>query len=250
MSGSKKISELTELTTANAVDVLPIVDTTTSETKKITKGNLLKEINTKADNAQSDIDTHKTETNNPHGVTAEQVGADPAGSADVVQNDLNSHKNNKTNPHNVSKTQVGLGNVDNTADVDKPISTAQQEALDSKADLIDGKVPSTQLPSVEERIETQSSTSTLTFDINSYDVSFLTAQAEDLTIANSSNTKSGDSWSINILDNGTARSLSFGTEYVGIADLALPTTTVAGKWMEIIFKKVTSSKVLTSYITE
>lgn len=38
------------------------------------------------------------------------------------------------NPHNVSKTDVGLGNVDNTSDANKPISTATQTALDSKLD--------------------------------------------------------------------------------------------------------------------
>lgn len=34
----------------------------------------------------------------------------------------------------LTKADVGLGNVDNTADIDKPISTATQTALDSKAD--------------------------------------------------------------------------------------------------------------------
>lgn len=34
----------------------------------------------------------------------------------------------------VTKTTVGLGNVDDTADVDKPISTATQTALDLKLD--------------------------------------------------------------------------------------------------------------------
>ena len=34
----------------------------------------------------------------------------------------------------VSKTDVGLGNVDNTSDLNKPISTATQTALDSKVD--------------------------------------------------------------------------------------------------------------------
>ena len=38
------------------------------------------------------------------------------------------------NPHNVTATQVGLGNVDNTSDADKPVSTAQQAALDLKYD--------------------------------------------------------------------------------------------------------------------
>ncbi len=35
----------------------------------------------------------------------------------------------------ISKAMVGLGSVDNTADVNKPVSTAQQAALDLKADL-------------------------------------------------------------------------------------------------------------------
>jgi hypothetical protein len=39
------------------------------------------------------------------------------------------------NPHAVTKTQVGLGNADNTSDVNKPVSTAQQTALDLKAPL-------------------------------------------------------------------------------------------------------------------
>lgn len=34
------------------------------------------------------------------------------------------------NPHKVSKEQVGLGNVDNTSDMDKPVSNAQKEAID------------------------------------------------------------------------------------------------------------------------
>jgi hypothetical protein len=37
------------------------------------------------------------------------------------------------NPHNVTKANVGLGSVDNTADLDKPVSTATQTALNAKA---------------------------------------------------------------------------------------------------------------------
>lgn len=44
---------------------------------------------------------------------------------------LNSHVGNTSNPHNVTKAQVGLGNVDNTSDTNKPVSTAQQEAINS-----------------------------------------------------------------------------------------------------------------------
>lgn len=35
----------------------------------------------------------------------------------------------------ITKATIGLGNVDNTADLDKPISTATQTALDGKPDL-------------------------------------------------------------------------------------------------------------------
>ena len=45
----------------------------------------------------------------------------------------NNHIASTNNPHSVTKAQVGLGNVDNTADLDKPISTATQSALDAKA---------------------------------------------------------------------------------------------------------------------
>lgn len=47
------------------------------------------------------------------------------------------------NPHNVTKSDVGLGNVDNTSDADKPISTTTQEALDDKVDKVSGKGLST-----------------------------------------------------------------------------------------------------------
>ena len=46
--------------------------------------------------------------------------------------DLTSHTSNTSNPHNVTKSQVGLGNVDNTSDLSKPISTATQTALDTE----------------------------------------------------------------------------------------------------------------------
>lgn len=40
------------------------------------------------------------------------------------------HISRKDNPHGVTAALVGLGFVDNTADMDKPISTATQAALD------------------------------------------------------------------------------------------------------------------------
>lgn len=41
---------------------------------------------------------------------------------------IDTHIANTSNPHSVTKSQIGLGNVDNTADADKPVSTAQAAA--------------------------------------------------------------------------------------------------------------------------
>jgi hypothetical protein len=46
--------------------------------------------------------------------------------------DYFAHKASTSNPHSVSASQVGLGNVTNTSDASKPVSTAQQTALDAK----------------------------------------------------------------------------------------------------------------------
>ena len=40
------------------------------------------------------------------------------------------HSQKTDNPHKVSKAQVGLGNADNTSDMNKPVSTAQQRAIE------------------------------------------------------------------------------------------------------------------------
>lgn len=47
---------------------------------------------------------------------------------------ITTHINDTNNPHNVTKEQVGLGKVDNTTDLEKPVSVATQAALDTKAD--------------------------------------------------------------------------------------------------------------------
>lgn len=53
------------------------------------------------------------------------------------QTDLDNHTNDTNNPHSVTQSQVGLGNVDNTSDLDKPISTATQNALNDKLNTSD-----------------------------------------------------------------------------------------------------------------
>lgn len=45
------------------------------------------------------------------------------------QYNINNHIQNLDNPHNVTKAQLGIANVDNTADLDKPISRSVSAAL-------------------------------------------------------------------------------------------------------------------------
>ena len=75
--------------------------------------------------ADTKISDHNSDTTNVHGITdtaalATKTYADGAVSTAVAA---------------LTKSSVGLGNVDNTADTAKPVSTAQQTALDLKANL-------------------------------------------------------------------------------------------------------------------
>ena len=60
--------------------------------------------------------------------------ADTGSDVTALETKVNNHIANKSNPHTVTKTQVGLGNVNNTSDADKPVSTVQATAIaDAKA---------------------------------------------------------------------------------------------------------------------
>lgn len=60
--------------------------------------------------------------------------ADTGSDVTALETKVNDHIANKSNPHAVTKTQVGLGNVNNTSDANKPVSTAQAAAIaDAKA---------------------------------------------------------------------------------------------------------------------
>ena len=72
---------------------------------------------------------HLNNYENPHNVSIDQIGA---ASAEIVQE----HMSDFMNPHQVSKDQVGLGNADNTSDMDKPVSTATQEAIDALKEML------------------------------------------------------------------------------------------------------------------
>ncbi len=122
---------------------------------------------------------HKADTSNPHSVTKIQVGlsnvdntsdankpvsnaqataiADAKSAGTTAQTSIANHIADKANPHSVTKAQVGLGNVDNTSDLNKPVSTATQSAINTKATeitesvntLLSGKVSGTGITSIQ-----------------------------------------------------------------------------------------------------
>lgn len=78
--------------------------------------------------AASALSSHESDTTNIHGITD---------TSKLVTTDGTQTLTNKTitSPSGIVKADVGLGNVDNTSDANKPVSTATQTALDLKAPL-------------------------------------------------------------------------------------------------------------------
>lgn len=58
-------------------------------------------------------------------------------SIESINTNLQEHVDSTNNPHSVTKAQVGLSNVDNTSDLQKPVSIAVQEELDKRVDKTD-----------------------------------------------------------------------------------------------------------------
>ena len=81
------------------------------------------------------------------------------------------------------------------------------------------------------RVQSVTSSATVTPNSDTDDLVIITAQAADLVIANPTGTPTeGQALLIRIKDNGTARAVSFGSEYRAIG-ITLPTTTVLSKTM-------------------
>ena len=156
------------------------------------------------------------------------------------------------------KADVGLGNVDNTSDAAKPVSTAQQTALNLKANLASptftgtvagitstmvglGNVDNTSNATeraatatltnkrITNRVQAVASAATVTPSLDSDDAVTITAQAVGLTLANPTGTGTQfQPLKIRIKDNATAQTIAYGTNYRAVG-VTLPTTTVISK---------------------
>lgn len=66
--------------------------------------------------------------------------------AAASQAELDEHLEDTNNPHSVTKAQLGLDQVNNTSDVNKPISSATQAALNTKLDANHASVTNARTP--------------------------------------------------------------------------------------------------------
>jgi hypothetical protein len=111
---------------------------TTAAADATTKANTAKSeaITAAGTAADTKISTHNSATTNVHGIadTAALATKSYVDTADALKAPLASPTFTGT-VSGITKSMVGLGNVDNTADSAKPISTATQTALDLKAPL-------------------------------------------------------------------------------------------------------------------
>jgi hypothetical protein len=109
-------------------------------------------------------------------ITAEDVGADVAGAAAAV-----------------TKTTLGLGNVDNTSDANKPVSTAQATAIGLKLDANDpiSGATKTKITYDAKGLVTSGADATTADIADSSDKRYCT-DAQKTVIGNTSGTNSGD----------------------------------------------------------
>ena len=158
------------LTVANADNVIVDIDSLVYPTLKQFED----EVNTRKtedEELQNSLNVHITDTSNPHGVTAEQIGLDKV--PNVATNDqtptysqnsslsnitsgeklsvsfgkimkaiadLISHIGSKSNPHSVTKSQVGLDNVPNVATNDQQPTFAESG---TRSNIVSGETLST-----------------------------------------------------------------------------------------------------------
>jgi hypothetical protein len=163
--------------------------------------------------AQAKVDAHANLTNNPHSVTKSQVGLGSvsnyglatqaeaeAGTSSAKYmtplrtkqaiNALQAVKSvaGKTGTVTLTKGDVGLSNVDNTSDMDKPISTAVQTALDGK---VDNSRVLTDVPANAKFTDTITTINGKTGAITKADIVALGIPAQDTTYSNATTSAAG-----------------------------------------------------------
>ena len=104
------------------------VPTPIGNTDASTKAYVDSTASTTASNASTALTNHDADTTNIHGIVDTSILVTTTGTQTLTNKTI-------TSPAGLAKGDVGLGNVDNTSDANKPVSTAGQTALDLKSNL-------------------------------------------------------------------------------------------------------------------
>jgi hypothetical protein len=131
----------------------------------------------------------------------------------------------------VTKAHVGLSNVSNTSDAAKPVSTAQQAALDTKPTLVAGKLPTSYLEqvSIGETFTVSSQAAMLALTVNPGDVAIRSDNDSLWMLKKAPASTLGNWWDLTAALSGVAGVTSIntmtGTVTLGAADVgAAPTS--------------------------
>ena len=141
----------TDLITQGAV-----TDAINSLTDNITKLMEVVDIDTPMSEMNKILQDHITNVANPHRITPALINA-------PSMDEFREHTDSKSNPHRVTKEQIGLSNVDNTSDMDKPISNKTQIALNELLERINAIDSSLTGENLVTDVTWDNRTTTLTF---------------------------------------------------------------------------------------
>lgn len=121
-------------------------------------------------------------------------------------------------------------NQDGTLKTNAVTTAVITDSAVTTAKIADGAVTNAKL-AVTPKASATTTLTTLTPNVDNYNIYDLTAQASALTIANPTGTaNNGQVLIIRIKDDGTSRAITYGTAYVNISGLDSLTATTAGKW--------------------
>lgn len=85
---------------------------------------------------KADTDTVNAQVQDLDDTKADTITVDAQLALKTSVSDFEAHRDASDNPHAVTAEQVGLGSVDNTPDTAKPVSTPQQSALATKQNIL------------------------------------------------------------------------------------------------------------------
>jgi hypothetical protein len=191
-----------------------------------TAGTLTIDTNNKSKNIASVSDIQASEVsydNATSGLTASDVqAAIDELDTNAVTNHSQLNLDDGTNPHGTTKSDVGLGNADNTSDLDKPVSTAQQTEIDTKEDdlgdpLVNGYVLSSTTLGVRSWVAQSGSggglvttAQSINYNAVANDLVLMTTGASDKTVTLNASPTKDDIVGVSKADSGTGNVITDG----------------------------------------